>query len=109
VEIGLDDALHVRLGFRRRELANPAAPFGGFPGVQARKVIKATASMGLDIAERGLLRAKVQQSARQDNVLEDIGEIAGMKFVMVIHSAASRAVSFEKSEHFLRRTGAQFA
>jgi hypothetical protein len=45
--------------------------------------------MGLDGAERRWLRAKMQQDARQNNMLEDIGEIAGMELVTVIHSGAS--------------------
>ena len=42
--------------------------------------------MGVDHAKGGGLRAQMQQNAHQHGVLEDIGEIAGMKGVAVVHA-----------------------
>src|SRR5689334_9702453 len=41
--------------------------------------------MGVDHAEGGRLVPQIVQNATEDDVLEHIGEIAGVKFVIVIH------------------------
>src|ERR1019366_649561 len=96
LQIRPDELLHLRRGFRRHELANPAAPFGGLSGLRAQKVMNAASGMGLDIAERRWLAAKMQKSAGQKNMLEYIGEIAGMEFVTVIHAKASAGAISQK-------------
>ena len=45
--------------------------------------------MGLDIAERRRLAGEVNQDAREKNMLEDVGEIAGVKIMRVIHKGIS--------------------
>ena len=41
--------------------------------------------MGVDEAERRLLPREMDEDARQDRVLENIGEIAGVKGVAIVH------------------------
>jgi len=40
--------------------------------------------MGLDEAERRGLQREIKQDSRQENMLEDIGEIAGVEIMRVI-------------------------
>ena len=44
--------------------------------------------MGVDDPERLVLAAQVKQRADQDRVFEDIGEIAGVEVVAVVHGPA---------------------
>jgi len=41
--------------------------------------------MGVDDAKRRLLLLQVSQDAHQDDVLDDVGEAAGMEGVTVVH------------------------
>ena len=43
--------------------------------------------MGIDHAERGVLLAQMRDDAREQRVLDDIGKVAGMEGVSVIHRA----------------------
>ena len=45
--------------------------------------------MRLDEAQRRGLPAEVSQDSRQENMLEDIGEIAGVEIMRVVHGADS--------------------
>ncbi|MNL89078.1 hypothetical protein D3C87_2191890 [compost metagenome] len=53
--------------------------------------------MGVDDAERRFLGRQVQEDARQDGVLQHIGEVSGMEAVSVIHGAVLRAFAAEVS------------
>ena len=64
--------------------------------------------MSVDEAERRLLALEMNEDARQDGVLEDVGEIAGMKGVAVIHESPKSAAKIRGTNRSLRvqRTGA---
>ena len=47
--------------------------------------------MRVDHAEGGRLVAQMHQDAREHRVLDDIGEIAGVKGVAIVHRAPARA------------------
>jgi hypothetical protein len=49
--------------------------------------------MGVDDAERARLVLEIGDDARQHDVLDDIGEVAGMEGVAVIHARALRHVT----------------
>ncbi len=53
------------------------------------QVVNATAGMGVDIAERRVLAAEGGQQAGQQHVLDDIGKIAGMEMVAIIHGGTT--------------------
>ena len=46
--------------------------------------------MGVDDAERGRLVAQMHEDARQHRVLDDVGEIAGVKGVAIVHGSLMR-------------------
>ncbi len=64
--------------------SNAIAPLGASRALISPKVITANARMGVDIAIVGLLRIQPLKAQRQRNVLDDIGEIAGVKGVPIV-------------------------
>ena len=61
--------------------------------------------MGVDEAERRVLAREIDEDARQDRVLEHVGEIAGMKGVAIIHERQTRRNPDEPALR-VHRTGA---
>ena len=57
--------------------------------LRAVEIVAAGAGMGVDDAERRRLGAQVHQNADQHRVLDDIGEVAGVKGVAIIHGRNS--------------------
>ena len=45
--------------------------------------------MGVDHAERRRLLAQMHEDAREHRVLDDVGEIAGMEGVAIVHAGIS--------------------
>jgi hypothetical protein len=50
----------------------------------------------IDEPKRRLLTRKVGEDTRQDQMLEDIGEIAGMKCVAIVHENSKKANDLSK-------------
>ena len=70
---------------RRDETADTLAPFPGAVGFLARKVVQPGPRMGVDHPERRGLFPQMHENADQDDMLEHVGKIAGMKGVTVVH------------------------
>ena len=83
-QIGRDE--FGRIGRQRRadKPADAVAPFASAARLLAGKIVEALARMGVDHAERRWLLPEVGKDAGNDDVLEHIGEIAGMKGVAVV-------------------------
>ncbi len=58
-----------------------------FAGLGTAEIVEAGAGMGVDHAERRGLFAQVQQHAAEHGVLDDVGEVAGVIGVTVVHRA----------------------
>ena len=65
--------------------ADAALPFGRFARLWRHKIVEAAAGVRLDVAERCWFHLEVEESARQDDVFENVGEIARVKLVAIIH------------------------
>jgi hypothetical protein len=69
-------------GHQRPDPALPLAPTRGFI---AREIIEASAGVGVDHTECCRLPTQVVQDATKDGMLEYIGEITSVEFVVIIH------------------------
>ena len=67
------------------------APLAAAARLGAGEIIAAGAGMGIEDAERRRLRAQMQQDAHEHRVLEDIGEVAGVKGVAIVHGTVALA------------------
>ena len=88
VEIGREQITRGLRQFGGEQLADAGAPFAGTARLGAGQIVKARPRMGIDHAEGGRLFLQVGDHARERRVLDDIGEISGMKRVAVIHRLA---------------------
>ena len=85
VEIGLDQR---QRGFRKSRLHHPrdaGQPFAAAARFVAGEIVDAGAGMGVDDAKGGRLFLQIDQDAHQHDVLDDVGEAAGVKGVTVVH------------------------
>ena len=64
-------------------MADAVAPFARPLRFFAREVVEADPRVRVDETERGILFAEVAERADQDDVLEHIREIAGVKSVAI--------------------------
>ena len=71
--------------FRRAQALDAVARLARAQGLRAGEVVKPGAGMGVDIAQRRVLLRQIDEDAREDRVLEDVGEIAGVEAVAVVH------------------------
>jgi hypothetical protein len=53
--------------------------------------------MGVDEAKRRLLPREMDEEARQDRVLENVGEIAGVKGVAIVHRENNEIITASAS------------
>ena len=86
----------VRNRLRRRrfqEPRDPVAPFRRAPRLRALEVITPCARVGVDEAEGRVLAPEVDKNARQERMLDDIGETAGVKAVTVVHRLKARPLT----------------
>ena len=69
-------------------------PFGRMLGVAGMQVILAAAGMGVDEQQALVLARQRTQDFQQQDVLVDVGEVAGMILVTILHETfcACRAV-----------------
>jgi hypothetical protein len=51
--------------------------------------------MGVDETDRGFLAGEIGEETRQERVLENVGEIAGVEGVAVVHRFPSPALAGE--------------
>ena len=56
------------------------------PASSPREIIEADPRMGVDDAERRLLALEIGEDPHQQRVLHDVGEIAGVEGVAVVHA-----------------------
>ena len=82
-----------RLDLGREGLAEPvdaAAPFLRPLGRVGAKVVEPGAGMRVDRPERRRLELKMDEDARQDDVLHHVGEVAGVEGVAIVHEPLER-------------------
>ena len=92
--------VHVRLGqcdclvreARLHQPRDPRQPLAAAARLVAVEIIEAGTRMGVDDAEGGRLVLQVSQDARQRDVLDDIGEVAGVEGVAIVHGAGASVV-----------------
>ena len=70
--------------------AMPVEPFAAAARFVAFEIVEAGAGMGVDDAEGGRLLLQIGQDAHQHDVLDDIGEAAGVKGVTIVHARGLR-------------------
>ena len=68
----------------------PALPFASARRRIACEIIESGAGMRVDDTECSRLAAQIVQDATKHGVLENIGKIAGMKFVVIVHNRICR-------------------
>ncbi len=81
--------------------AQSGTPFVCLFGPRSKEIVEAAASMGIDIPEGGLFLCAIKQDAGQNNVFEDVGEIAGVEIVPVVHLESAKpgdAIALERDE-----------
>ncbi len=97
VEVGLQQGKNGRLCAVRIEAPDPAGPLTAPARLVAVEVVPAASRMRIDVAEGCRLALQGHEDARDQHVLEDIREIAGVKGVTVVHAGClarlSRAVA----------------
>ena len=60
-------------------------PFAAARRLLAAEIVNACAGMGVDDAKRRRLLLQIGQDADQHDVLDDVGEVAGMEGVAIVH------------------------
>jgi hypothetical protein len=71
---------------RVKQPADARAPFVAAQGLGPAEIVEAGAGMGVDNAERGGLLAQMHQHAHEHGVLDDIGEVAGVEGMAIVHA-----------------------
>src|SRR5262249_53564543 len=104
VEIGGHELRHVRRQpllrkARRRDAPDTVAPFPGATRLGSGKVVATAARMGVDDAERRRLAAQVQENAGEHRMLDDVGEIAGVKSMAIVHDGVEWSIGRRNIEH----------
>ena len=72
---------------RGHKHADAGVPFAAAGRCFAREIVESGSGVGVDHAERCRLAAQIVQDAAEHGMLEYISKIAGMKFVVVVHSS----------------------
>jgi hypothetical protein len=72
------------------QLCDSRVRFAGTPSLLAFEIVQSTARMAVDDTEGFFLASQVQKHREHRNMLYDIGKIAGMEDVAVIHACASQ-------------------
>ena len=78
---------------RVHDARDALAPFARARGLVAGQIVAPDAGVRVEIAQRRVLAHQVREDARQHRVLEDVGEIAGVEGVAVIHDARRSSAS----------------
>ena len=93
VEVGREQrARRLGEGLRliAKQAADAVAPLAGLAGFRPGKIVNPGAGVGVDDAERRRFLAQMEQHAAQHGMLNDVGEIAGVIGVSVVHRASRR-------------------
>src|SRR5579884_2017286 len=77
-------------------------PFAAARGLSPRKIVKTRACVSIDHAIGRRLLAQVMQHAREHGVLEDVGEVAGVKSVGVVHALLCHQSRLPRRPKWLR-------
>ena len=70
---------------RVHQLADAAVPFAAAHRFCTGEVVEARSGVRLDHAERSWLTAQIVQDPAKHRVLENVGEVTGVEFVLIIH------------------------
>ena len=84
-EIGGQQLRDFALRPRLQQSGDAVAPFRRTPSRLAVEIVAPRARMGVDEAERGFLAGEIGEQTRQERVLENVGEIAGVEDVAIVH------------------------
>ncbi|MFK4584244.1 hypothetical protein ABIF83_007721 [Bradyrhizobium ottawaense] len=102
IEIGL----YQRQGLVRQaclhQPRDAGQPFAAPARLVAVEIVEAGAGMGVDDAERPRLVLQIGDDARQHDVLDDIGEVAGVEGVTIIHGGELRHRAMKVTAVILR-------
>ena len=85
LQIGREKARDFALRARLQETRDAVAPFRRAPRRLAVEIVAPGAGVGVDEAQRRFLAHEQHEEARQHDVLEHVGEIAGVESVAVVH------------------------
>ena len=102
IQIGLDQRLRFAPERARQEAQDPTAPFRCLLRALIGEIVKAFASVRIDDAKRRLFQREINQNARQDDMFENVSEIAGVKDVAIVHSYS---LSHRSNSDILRPAG----
>src|SRR5205085_1103228 len=91
---------------RLHDARDSRPPFAAALRLLAGEVIAAAAGMAVDDAKGGRLLLQIKQDAHEHDVLDDVGEIAGVEGVAVVHGGGV-TISREESNPQSFRDGAQ--
>src|SRR4030095_1288638 len=81
---------------------NPALPFAAALGLLAGEIVAARARMGVDDAKGGRLLLQIKQDAHEHDVLEDVGETAGVEGMAVVHGESASTKADATSFYFVK-------
>ena len=85
LEIGREQLADLGAELRRKQAADALAPFAGSARFPPGQTGQAGSGVGVDDAERAVLFPQMRDDAREHRVFDDVGEIAGMERVAVVH------------------------
>jgi hypothetical protein len=83
-KIGAQDFGDRRRRARDQDARDPLAPLLRARRLVARKIVAARSGVSVDKTKGRFLARQMNKDTREDRVLEDVGEIAGVKGVAVI-------------------------
>jgi hypothetical protein len=84
LKIGAQQLGDRRWRARGQDARDPLSPLRGAPRLVARKIVSARPGVSVDKAEGRFLACQMNEDPRQNGVLEDVDEIAGMKCVAIV-------------------------
>src|SRR5262247_1384635 len=87
--------MHGMRNRRRDKAADAGVPLTAAARLLAAEIVEARAGMRIDCPKCCGLAAKMSENARERRVLDDVGEVAGMEGVAVVHLFSSAASSNE--------------
>ena len=85
IEIRLEQCLHGRCDRCRKKPLDAGVPFAAAARFLASEIVETRARMRVDHPKGGGLGEKMSENARERRVLDDVGEVAGVEGVTVVH------------------------
>ena len=110
IEIRREQRAHGRSKLGGAQAADPVAPFPGAGSLGPAKVGQSGARVGIDHPERGGLLAQMHDHPTKDRVLDDLGEISGVKRMAIIHGGQATVAASGGAERLpgRKRPGRQY-